>query len=446
MNAHHIKGPAVLLAAVLGGLWPAPALTSGGVRVETSFDNSFVSVNRPGERHLEIEVIAPDGAVTPSSTRPPLNLSLVIDKSGSMAEAGKLEYVKQAAREMVDRLRYGDRFSLVAYDDEVQVLLPSEAVEDPRHARRIIDRLFPGGSTNLGGGLVEGYEQVRRHYLREGVNRVLLLSDGLANRGITDPRQLSRIIGREGGRGISLSAFGVGHHFNEDLLASLAEGGRGTYYYIDRPGRIGEILAREFSFIEKVVAMDITIIIEVRPGVVIDDIMGYDYRREGNSYRVTLGDMAAGERRRVMLRIGAPSWEEGDHRLGEVGVVYRPQGTEREARISQDIRLQYVTDQEVVDRNLNREVTERSIVFEANAARYEAAKRIDRGDIEGARDVLGESRMRLEKAPVQSPAVRDELAETEAYDSAVGKPLSSEEKAAVQKDVKYRSYQVLQSK
>ena len=79
-----------------------------------------------------------------------------------------------------DRLDYGDRFSIVAYDDDVRVLVRSESLEDRRHARNMIDRLYPGGSTNLGAGLMEGYEQVRRHFIAGGINRVLILSDGLA--------------------------------------------------------------------------------------------------------------------------------------------------------------------------------------------------------------------------------------------------------------------------
>ncbi|MDB4285612.1 VWA domain-containing protein, partial [bacterium] len=260
------------------------------VRVRADFDNAYVHTTRLGDRHLEIEVIAPDGPPLHGDRRSPMNIALVIDKSGSMAHAGKMNYVKEAARRMLDRLNYGDRFAIVTYDDDVRVLVRSEAVEDPSRARRLIDGLYPGGSTNLGAGLIEGYEQVRRHYIPGGTNRVLLLSDGLANRGITSARELSRIVGRESGRGVSLATFGVGLDFNEDLLASMAESGRGTYYYIDRPQRIPEILAREFSIIRQIVALDVVITIEVRPEVIVRDVMGYEYLREGSRYRVRIGD------------------------------------------------------------------------------------------------------------------------------------------------------------
>jgi len=375
-----------------------------------------------------------------------MNIALVIDKSGSMAEAGKMRYVKKAAREMLDRLDYGDRFSIVAYDDDVQVLVRSESLEDRRYARNMIDRLYPGGSTNLGAGLLEGYEQVRKHFISGGINRVLLLSDGLANRGVTSPWELSRIVDRESGRGASLTTFGVGLDFNEDLLASLAESGRGTYYYIDKPHRIPEILAREFSTVQQVVALDITITIEVRPEVIISDVMGYRYRREGNRYIVSLGDMAAGEHRRIMVRFNAPALSAGDQQIGEVRMEYQPQGGDRSVSASRDLRLRYVRDRAAVEKDLNREVAERSYVFEANDARRKAAMKVDSGDLDGARVILEESRRKLENAPVQSGQVRDELAETESYQSAIEEPMDGETKSLIQKGVKYKSYRTLQSK
>jgi hypothetical protein len=105
-----------------------------------------------------------------------------------------------------------------------------------------------------------------------------------------------------------------------------------------------------------------------------------------------------------------------------------------------------VQKQAIVDRNLNREVTVRSSVYEANDARRKAAVMVDRGDLDGAREILGESRRRLEEAPVQSDDLKDEIAETEGYQEAIDEPMSPEEKKAVQKGVKYRSYKVLQSK
>jgi len=437
-----------LAAAIGAALLLAAAATAGAeVRITASFDNPSVWIGRQDARYLEIDVVAPEGvARRPLGRRPPLNIALVIDKSGSMAEARKLDYVREAAHALVDRLEYGDRFALVTYDDRVAVPLPSQAVEDRGRAHREIDRIVPGGATNLGGGLEEGFRQVERYRRPEAVNRVLLLSDGLANRGLTDPDRLSGMAWRAAEAGISLTTFGVGLEFNEDLLAGLAESGRGTYYYIDRPHRIPELLAGEFSTLRDLAAADVTIMIELHAEVRIEEVLGYEVRREGGVYRIPLGALAAGERRRIICRVAPPRWKAGAHRLGRVQVRWQPAGETRSLQAAQELEMRWIEDREAVRRSVNREVSERSSVYEANAARQRAAKLVDRGDLAGAKRVLDENRRQLEEAPVQSELVRQELRESEGYGRRISAPMAAEEKAAVQKDVKYKSYRTLQQK
>ena len=127
-------------------------------------------------------------------------------------------------------------------------------------------------------------------------------------------------------------------------------------------------------------------------------------------------------------------------------IKYQPQGESRSVSASRDLRLRYVRDHAAVEKDLNREVTERSYVFEANDARRKAAMKVDSGDLDGARVILKESRRKLEGAAVQSGKVRSELAETESYQSAIEEPMDDETKSLIQKGVKYKSYRTLQSK
>jgi Ca-activated chloride channel family protein len=423
------------------------AARAAEIRISAGFDNGAVYVSDPDERFLEIEVVAPERGFMPAPRRRPrLNIALVVDKSGSMAEARKIDFVREAAHRLVDQLQPGDRFALVAYDDRVDVPIPSEAFEDRRHAHRVIDGIRPGGATNLGGGLVEGFRQVRRRYDPDGINRVLLLSDGLANRGITSPDELSRIAAGEGEDGLSVTTFGVGYEFNEDLLSGLAESGRGTYYYIDQAQRIPDMLAREFSTLQNVYASDVEITIEVHAEVVIHEVLGYRFRRDGNRYIVNVGSLSAGERRRVMCRVAPPRWGRGSHRIGQVRVRYQLPGEKRPLSSSQELHLKWLDDRKEVSREMNRDVSERSAVFQANSARQKAATLVDKGDVAGAKKVLSESKARLQAAPVQSESVRKELGENEVYDKAISAPMAADEKSAVQKDIKYRSYKTLQQK
>ena len=147
-----------------------------------------------------------------------------------------------------------------------------------------------------------------------------------------------------------------------------------------------------------------------------------------------------------MCRIAPPRWARGSHRIGQVVVRYQLPGEKRPVSSSQELRLNWLEDRKEVSREMNRDISERSAVFQANAARQKAATLVDKGDVAGAKQVLGESKAKLEAAPVQSESVRKELGENEVYDRAISAPMSAEEQSSVQKDIKYRSYKTLQQK
>ncbi|HLQ37801.1 MAG TPA: VWA domain-containing protein, partial [Planctomycetota bacterium] len=172
---------------------------------------------------------------TPTADRqdlPPLNLGLVIDCSGSMQDQGKMDQVQRGLALMVDRLRPGDRVALVAYDDEARLERASQVLGDGRWLRRAIQDLHPGGSTNLHAGLMLGLHEVQEHQRQGGSNRVILLTDGIANRGVVDPERILDDARTVVGHGIDLSTIGVGRDLNTDLLDKLARGGHGLFHFV----------------------------------------------------------------------------------------------------------------------------------------------------------------------------------------------------------------------
>lgn len=152
-----------------------------------------------------------------------MNLAVVLDRSGSMADQSKIEYAKKAVRTLIEQLQNDDVFSFVIYDDIVDVVREAKPVHDKRELLYILDEVFPRGATNLGGGLAEGLRQVERHRDKEYLNRVILLSDGLANRGVTDPHELQRMVQRYRGRSVSVTTMGVGLEYNENLMVRLSD-------------------------------------------------------------------------------------------------------------------------------------------------------------------------------------------------------------------------------
>lgn len=155
------------------------------------------------------------GGMKDAKDRAPINLSLVLDRSGSMS-GEPLMYSKKACRFVAEQMNVHDLLSLVAFDDEVRTVLPPAKVTHKDLIKQRIDTIEAGGTTNLSGGLIEGAQHVRKNKAEGMVNRVILLSDGHANEGITDRGKLFAIAKEYRSSGVGISAMGVGDGFDED--------------------------------------------------------------------------------------------------------------------------------------------------------------------------------------------------------------------------------------
>ena len=252
---------------------------------------------RPSSRH----------GPSPNAPGPPVNLAIVLDRSGSMS-GDKLRVAKAAVAEAIGRLGPDDRFSVVAYDDVVDVVIASTAAagESRRAALERLGTIDARGSTNLGEGWLRGCEQVAGHLLERGVNRCLLLTDGLANVGITDPDELARHAAELRARGVSTSTFGVGNDFDERLLQSLADAGGGHFYYIADAPQIADAITSEVGETLEVVARDVALDVTARDDIRIEPISPYRASGHGNRTTVALGDLASEQAVEVVLRLSFP--------------------------------------------------------------------------------------------------------------------------------------------
>ena len=432
---------APLLVSLLIVLRAGPAL-SGPLQLQATFDNSTVSTEQPSPRYLEVLVTASPETDTVRK-RLPLNLALVIDTSGSMRDENKLTSVKHAAIALVNRLRPEDRLAIISYNTQAKVVLPSSPVRMEQEARWLIQSLRADGGTNLGAGLIEGYHQLREFASPRTINRVLLLSDGKANVGITSSAELSRMVLQEADTGISLSTFGVGLDFNEDLLAALSESGRGMYYFIDRPESMEAILAKEFNSVERLVAADIQVNVTLDQGLSIEQVFANSYEVKGNTVSIRFGDLAAGERRRMQVRFHPQQREPGAMKnAASVQVTYTTLGGKGSGSLSQSIGMAYIKSQQAVAENLDQEVAERSAVFEANLARKEAALAFDRGEKKQADSILNRVKKKLEGLAGSSQRVQQEVTEVESYQKGLEQAMPARERSLLQKRVKHKSQAV----
>ena len=274
-------------------------------RLTARADRRLIRPTSRSRRHVLVEVTAPSA---PRSTeRAPVNLAFVIDRSGSMG-GDKIDLAKTAVREAISALTERDRFSVITYDDRVEVVVDSTNASDEarRNAIASLSAIDARGSTNLSGGWLQGCEQVAQHLTAEAVDRVLLLTDGLANKGITDHDELARHAGELRARGVSTTTFGVGDDFDEALLQSMADAGGGHFYYIANAVQIRDHIASEVGETLEVVAQDVSLELLAGEGVRIETISPHRLETRGTRSVVALGDLVSDQGVDVVLRLTFP--------------------------------------------------------------------------------------------------------------------------------------------
>ncbi|GAB4193831.1 MAG: VWA domain-containing protein [Roseiflexaceae bacterium] len=268
-------------------------------------DRNIVACEVASQRMIEWTVAA--AKLPERIDRAPLNIALILDRSGSM-QGEKLRYVKQAAKYVLEMLDERDRVALVAYDDEIQVIAPSTPMTAGARSAIVqrLEGLQPGGWTNLSEGWFRGCQEVANHIVAASVNRALLLTDGLANRGITDLEGLTHHARELRRRGITTSTFGVGLDFNEHLLEGMAAQGGGSFCFIERPEQIPDMFKRELGDLLAVVAREAFLSIGLPSGVGIEPLGDLPHERVGERLRIFLGDLYGGEQRTLYTRALLP--------------------------------------------------------------------------------------------------------------------------------------------
>jgi Ca-activated chloride channel family protein len=281
------------------------------MRLEIMADRRLARAAARSNRYLLATLTAPAGQAGP---RLPVNISLVLDRSGSMG-GDKIVLARQAAEQALRLLGPEDRFSVVIYDTQVDVLVQS-TLATPREVEMACARLRtvePRGGTDLAGGWLRGCEQIARFAGEEKVNRCLLLTDGQANAGITEPDALARHATELYSRGVQTSTFGVGDDFNELLLEAMARAGRGNFYFIESPAGIPALMASELDDALEVVARGVVLEVRAPAGAAVESLHQFPttHGRDG-VVGVELGVVVARQRLQVAVRIELPAGRPGE--------------------------------------------------------------------------------------------------------------------------------------
>lgn len=273
-----------------------------GVAMDTRWGNDEIS---DSQRQAVLQIGFTTAEVNERTDLRPLNLALVIDKSGSMADSDKMSRVKESLRTMIGKLRSEDIVSIVVFDTDAKVLFPANRIGNGYELRQAIDCIEPGGSTNLHAGLMLGYKEANKNFQNGATNRVILLTDGIANVGTTEPNKIAAESSEFNGQGLDLSTIGVGLDLNNDLLRTLAKSGRGLYHFIADYQDIDKVFVNEVQSLVSQVAKRIEVNVEYDANLEIQQIYGYAPRTQANSFSIGLDDMNNGLTQVIMTRFQA---------------------------------------------------------------------------------------------------------------------------------------------
>jgi Ca-activated chloride channel family protein len=364
-----------------------------------------------------------------------------------MAERNKLEYVKKAVDYIIDEVERDDYVSIVTYDDYVDVLQRSAMVRDKYDLRDRVSKLKPGGFTNLSGGTFEGYDQVNRSYSRGYVNRVFLLSDGLANRGITDRFELAGMVRDKNRRdGITISTFGVGNDFNENLMADLADYGKGNYYYIRNSSDIPDIFASELRGVRDLVGHGTKMRVRFPAEYLsLSKVFGYPYEVSGSEVVIDFKDVFAGQTKTVLIKFDVR--RRIDTRISfESELTYEDATSNFKAVTSQDSRpLEPARNRDEYGSGKSETVAQNISVFESNEMMESALLEADNGNYESARRLLKDAKEYMNEQMNQmapSPEMKKQSEYMDKYGDELrsAETKSEEERKEMQKSGKFDNY------
>jgi len=331
--------------------------------------------------------ITPPDVDLENTKRTPLNLSIVLDRSGSMA-GEKMVRAREAALYCVDQMLPTDRLSVVVFDDRIDTLFPSEPVTNKKSMQDLIARIEARGSTALHAAWVRGGLTISEQLLEPGINRVLLITDGQANVGITSPEEIVSQSLQLFRRRISTSTIGIGADFNEDLLLPMAQSGGGNAWHVVEPQDMQRIFQVELEGLVAQYAHTASLSLIPADGIRIADVLNDFELTETGRYR--LPNLQAGSPMEVVVQLKIGAQPAGSTlRLLDLRMGFTPQDASAAEVSKAAFNVEFVERND--DLRVNHEVV-KAVQFLMNArARREAIDRIDAGDYAGARAVIGQS-------------------------------------------------------
>jgi Ca-activated chloride channel homolog len=372
---------------------PIPSPAAGPLTLVERLDQTAIPASGVSERYLVVEVAAPDDD---SATRRPVHLAVVLDTSGSMAGRDKMTSARAAARELVAELRPADSFALVGFSDSARTWIHGASADGDKAAwGRIIDGIDPSGGTNLYDGVSAGFTELEA-IRGDAVDRVVVLSDGMANVGTIDPKALRSLASSHTADGITVSAIGIGLDFNEDLLAAMSDAGGGSYAFVDQPGELDTLLHDELAAMATVAGRNAVVEVAMAPGVELVDVYAPAAETNADGFRLFLGDVHAGEHRKIVARVRVTAGALGSQPVSSAHLEYVLPSVDGSALADASVAAEVTADLARVDRSVDAAASKQVLRAVSGAGLQAAANAYGEGKGREARQALDAGRKDLE--------------------------------------------------
>ncbi|MDX1993790.1 MAG: VWA domain-containing protein [bacterium] len=377
------------------------------MRADFYLDYDVLTVQRPYKLHLMARLSS--GPASDERVRRPLNLSLVIDRSGSMA-GEKIDYTRQAAQFLVQNLGARDILSIVLYNDTVETLLMPEKVQRKDVIAQRIASIKASGTTNLSSGWLEGVKLVNQNLDDVYVNRVILMSDGLANRGVTSTEQLVTMAQQKFQEKVSTTTMGLGTDFNEDLMMAMANAGGGAFYFIETPEVTPLIFKEELQGLLNVMGQNLVITVETTENVrLVDQLNAYPMQTDGRRVSFRLGDVFGDEVKGLLLELSVMGLPElGQQRIATLKFEYDELTEKGSVHRTWEMPVTVNVVADTPKSLPNPDVRQSVLLLQAAQARKLAVKEADKGQFNTAAQILREMAKAIDAESMSSDPLTEE--------------------------------------
>jgi Ca-activated chloride channel family protein len=326
--------------------------TDGTLALDARLGHATLARDGRGETFLFAQVTGSDKS---GAFAPPLNLAVVIDRSGSM-KGDRLSNAIAAATGMVDRMRDGDSVSVVSFDTQPTVVVPPTLASSATRAsiQAAIRSIRLGGDTCISCGLESGMQQLERTSLGDArVNRMILLSDGATNAGVRDLPGLRAMAGRMRDKGVTISTIGVDVDFDERVMTAIAAETNGQHYFVESPSALPTIFSQEFDELLAAVGNDAELSIDLAAGVEVSEVFDRTFQREGRTLKIPFGTFSAKQEKTVLVKLNVPADRDGEEPICDLRLSFRDLVRRGDGSLTGALALVVTSDSSAVQKDLD---------------------------------------------------------------------------------------------